>query len=194
MLGKRMEDHLRFAVCFWHTFCWPGSDVFGAGTFGRPWHAGPKTRRGRAKREAAFDFVEKLDVPFYCFHDVDVMADAATPRRAPRNFAEAVDHLEEAGGERPQAAVGHRQPVQPSALHGRRRDQSRPRSLCLGGDAGARLPRRDQRLGGANYVLWGGREGYDTILNTELARAGNLGRFLAWSSITSTGSASRARS
>ena len=77
VLGKRMEDHLRFAVCFWHTFCWPGSDVFGAGTFRRPWHAGPNNAAAaKAKREAALAFVEKLDVSYYTFHDADVMADA----------------------------------------------------------------------------------------------------------------------
>src|SRR5438094_9938601 len=77
VVGKRMEDHLRFAVCFWHSFCWPGSDIFGAGTFKRPWHAGPNdAASAKAKREAGLAFVEKLDVPFYCFHDVDVMADA----------------------------------------------------------------------------------------------------------------------
>src|SRR5438034_6077442 len=77
VLGKRMEDHLRFAVCFWHTFCWPGSDVFGAGTFNRPWHRGANDSAAAAeKREVAFDFFTRLDIPFYCFHDVDVMAEA----------------------------------------------------------------------------------------------------------------------
>jgi xylose isomerase len=96
VLGKRMEDHLRFAVCFWHTFCWPGSDVFGGGTFNRPWHAGPNDAgSARAKREAALAFVEKLDLPFYCFHDVDVMAEAEDAAGFRSSFAEAVDHLEE---------------------------------------------------------------------------------------------------
>ena len=96
VLGKRMEDHLRFAVCFWHTFCWPGSDVFGGGTFRRPWHAGPNdSTAARAKRDAALAFVEKLDLPFYCFHDVDVMADANDIGAFRKSFAEAVDHLEE---------------------------------------------------------------------------------------------------
>ena len=95
VLGKRMEEHLRFAVCFWHTFCWPGSDVFGAGTFSRPWHAGPNdAQHAKLKRESALAFIEKLDVPFYCFHDVDVMADASDVKSFRRSFAEAVDHLE----------------------------------------------------------------------------------------------------
>src|SRR5215468_8352476 len=85
VLGKRMEDHLRFAVCFWHSFCWPGSDVFGAGTFNRPWHKRSNDSEAAAlKRATALGFVEKLDIPFYTFHDVDVMAeahDAASHRR-----------------------------------------------------------------------------------------------------------------
>ncbi|MFM6832570.1 MAG: xylose isomerase, partial [Novosphingobium sp.] len=100
ILGKRMEDHLRFAVCMWHTFCWPGSDVFGAGTFTRPWLQGPMdAKNAKAKREAALAFVEKLDLPFYCFHDVDVMADAEGIGAFRKSFAEAVDHLEELQGQ-----------------------------------------------------------------------------------------------
>jgi xylose isomerase len=92
VLGKRMEEHLRFAVCFWHTFCWPGSDVFGGGTFNRPWHAGPNdATRARAKREAALSFVEKLDLPFYCFHDVDVMADANDATAFRSSFAACIE-------------------------------------------------------------------------------------------------------
>ncbi len=95
VLGKTMEEHLRFAACFWHTFCWPGSDVFGGGTFNRPWHAGANDSAAAAqKREVAFDFFSKLDVPYYCFHDVDVMADAQGVAEHRRYFAEAVDHLE----------------------------------------------------------------------------------------------------
>ena len=79
VLGKRMEDHLRFAVCFWHSFCWNGFDVFGAGTFNRPWHAGANDAdAARFKRAVAFDFFNKLDLPFYAFHDVDVMAATET--------------------------------------------------------------------------------------------------------------------
>ena len=77
VLGKRMEDHLRFAACFWHSFCWTGSDVFGGGTFNRPWHRGANDSAAAAqKRTIAFEFFRKLDIPYYCFHDVDVMAQA----------------------------------------------------------------------------------------------------------------------
>lgn len=181
VFDKRMEDYLRFAVCFWHTFCWPGSDVFGAGTFNRPWLQGPQDEAAaRAKREAALSFVEKLDLPFYCFHDIDVMAPAESIGDFRKSFALAVDHLEEL-----QAQHGRK------LLWGTANLFSHPRYLA--GAATSPRPEvyawaasqvRDaleatHRLGGANYVLWGGREGYDTILNTNLAvEQENFGRFL----------------
>lgn len=181
VMGKRMEDHLRFAVCMWHTFCWPGSDVFGGGTFQRPWLAGPNdAAAAKAKREAALAFVEKLDLPFYCFHDVDVMADATSLGEFRSSFAAAVDHLEEL-----QAAYGRQ------LLWGTANLFSHPRYMAGAATnpdpevyAWAASQVRDcleatHRLGGANYVLWGGREGYDTILNTDLAtEQANFGRFL----------------
>ncbi|HEX7750872.1 MAG TPA: xylose isomerase [Novosphingobium sp.] len=182
ILGKRMEDHLRFAVCFWHTFCWPGSDVFGGATFRRPWHAGPNdAAHARAKREAALAFVEKLDVPFYCFHDVDVMAEAEDVHGFRASFAEAADHLEEL-----QARHGRK------LLWGTANLFSHPRYMAGAATnpdpevyAWGAMQVRDcleatHRLGGANYVLWGGREGYDTILNTEIGiEQENFGRFLS---------------
>ena len=182
VMGKRMEDHLRFAVCMWHTFCWPGSDVFGAGTFDRPWLNGPmNAANARAKREAALAFVEKLDVPFYCFHDVDVMADADDAASFRASFAEAVDHLEEL-----QARHGRKLLWGTANLFGHPRYMA---GAATNPDpevyAWAALQVRDaleatHRLGGANYVLWGGREGYDTILNTEIGiEQENFGRFLS---------------
>ncbi len=182
VLGKRMEDHLRFAVCFWHTFCWPGSDVFGAGTFNRPWHAGSNDPTAAAvKREAAFDFFSKLDVPFYCFHDVDVMAQAEGVADHRAKLAEAVDDLE-----RLQAATGRK------LLWGTANLFSHPRYAAGAATnpdpevyAFAAMQVREvleatHRLGGANYVLWGGREGYETVLNTDLkCEMDNFGRFLS---------------
>ena len=181
VLGKRMEDYLRFAVCFWHTFCWPGSDVFGAGTFRRPWLQGPQDEAAaRAKREAALAFVEKLDLPYYCFHDVDVMAPAENIAEFRASFARAVDHLEEL-----QTQHGRK------LLWGTANLFSHPRYMAGGATnpdpevyAWGASQVRDaleatHRLGGQNYVLWGGREGYDTILNTDLGvEQANFGRFL----------------
>ncbi|HQS71431.1 MAG TPA: xylose isomerase, partial [Novosphingobium sp.] len=182
VFGKRMEDYLRFAVCMWHTFCWPGSDVFGAGTFDRPWLNGPQDESAaRAKREAALAFVEKLDLPFYCFHDVDVMAPAESIGEFRASFARAVDHLEEL-----QAAHGRQLLWGTANLFGHPRylagaaTSPRPEVYAWGASQVRDALEATHRLGGANYVLWGGREGYDTILNTDLAvEQANFGRFLS---------------
>ena len=182
VLGKRMEDHLRWAVCYWHSFNWPGSDVFGAGTFERPWQPGqPVTpERAATKLDAAFDFFSRLGAPYFCFHDVDAMADFGTP-------AEYVANLETivAAMERKIVDTGVR------LLWGTANLFGHPRYAAGGATnpdpevfAWAALQVRSMleathRLGGANYVLWGGREGYDTILNTDLAREmDQLGRFM----------------
>ena len=97
VLGKRMEDHLRFAACYWHTFCWNGFDVFGYdGSFQRPWHkmADPM-EAARAKAEVAFEFFSKLGVPYYCFHDFDVAPEGATPRESTDRLRRMVDVLGE---------------------------------------------------------------------------------------------------
>ena len=182
VFGKTMEEYLRFAVCMWHTFCWPGSDVFGAGTFQRPWLANPDATQAAAqKRETALGFVQKLDLPFYCFHDVDVMEPATDVASYQRNFATAVDHLEALQGQ-----TGRK------LLWGTANLFSDPRYAAGAATspdpeiyAWAALQVRSaldatKRLGGANYVLWGGREGYETLTNTDLKRElDNFGRFLA---------------
>jgi xylose isomerase len=181
VLGKRMEDHLRFAVCMWHSFCWQGSDVFGPGTFHRPWQAHAHTTEAAAmKREVAFDFVQRLGVPFYCFHDVDVMEEGKTVTEYQKHFATAVDHLEELQGK-----------TGVKLLWGTANLFSDPRYMA--GAATSPFPEvyawgamqvraaleATHRLGGANYVLWGGREGYETLHNTDLKRElDNFGRFL----------------
>lgn len=181
VLGKRMEDHLRFAVCFWHTFSWAGHDIFGAGTFGRPWLAGVMDSAAAAtKRAEGFDFIKKLGVPFYCFHDVDVMAIAADAAEHTKYLAEAVDDLE-----RLQRETGIK------LLWGTANLFSHPRFAAGGATnpnpevyAFAAMQVRQaleatKRLGGSNYVLWGGREGYETLLNTNLKKElDQLGRFL----------------
>ncbi len=182
VFGKRMEDYLRFAVCFWHTFCWPGSDVFGAGSFERPWLAAPQDEAAaRAKREAALSFVAKLDLPFYCFHDVDVMAPADRIGGFRDSFARAVDHLEELQGR-----YGRRLLWGTANLFGHPRYMAGaatspdPQVYAWAASQVRDALEATLRLGGANYVLWGGREGYDTLLNTNLAtEQENFGRFLA---------------
>jgi xylose isomerase len=183
VLGKRMEDHLRIAVCLWHSFNWPGSDVFGSGTFDRPW-LDPRLDpmiAARAKLDAAFEFIAKLGVPFFCFHDRDIAPEG-------RTFAESQANLE-AMVER--AAV-NMQRTGVKLLWGTANLFSHPRYAAGAATnpdpqvfayAAAQVKsmlEATKRLGGANYVLWGGREGYETLLNTDLAREeAQLARFLS---------------
>lgn len=93
VLGKRMEEHLRFAACYWHTFCWNGADMFGVGAFNRPWQQpGEALALAKRKADVAFEFFHKLHVPFYCFHDVDV-SEGASLKEYINNFAQMVDVL-----------------------------------------------------------------------------------------------------
>ncbi len=182
VLGKSIAEHLRVAVCYWHTFAWPGADIFGEGVFDRPWKPGTPATQELAELKAlnAFTFFERLGAPFYCFHDVDAMADSPTPKAYVANLDQAVDML---GGQQERTGV--------KLLWGTANLFSNRRYMAGGATnpdpevvAWASLQVRGMleathKLGGANYVLWGGREGYDTILNTNLRQElDQLGRFL----------------
>ncbi len=182
VLGKRMEDWLRFAVCYWHSFNWPGVDMFGGGTLPRPWLGTPVTQAmAEEKLEAAFDFLARLGAPYFTFHDVDVMATAATPREHAANLRRIEEKI---------AAKMASSGVK--LLWGTANLFSHPR--YAGGAATSPDPEvyawaatqvrwcleTTHRLGGGNYVLWGGREGYDSLLNTDLRRElDQYGRFLS---------------
>jgi len=181
VLGKRMEEHLRFAACYWHNFVWTGLDPFGGATFERPWfQGGSPMELARLKADAAFEFFAKLGVPYYCFHDRDVAPEGATPRESHDNFLRMVDVL----GEKQQAS-GVKLLWGTANLFSHRRFMSgaasNPDPALF---AMAALQVRDAmdatlKLGGENYVLWGGREGYETLLNTRLGQElDQLGRFL----------------
>nr|WP_321509859.1 xylose isomerase [uncultured Celeribacter sp.] len=168
--GKRMEDHLRFAVAYWHSFAYEGGDPFGGRTYDRPWF-GDSMADAKLKADVAFELFGLLNAPFFCFHDADVRPEGKTFAESKRNLEEIVDYF---------AA---------------KMEQSRTRLLW--GTANLFTNRRfmagaatnpdpdvfaysaatikscmdaTMKLGGANYVLWGGREGYETLLNTDLGR------------------------
>lgn len=173
VFGKRMEDHLRWSVSYWHSFNWPGSDVFGAGTFERPWSPGqPVTReRARIKADAAFDFMSRLGSPFFCFHDVDAMPDFNSPGSYTAALAETVDLMEAKIAE-----TGVRLLWGTANLFGHPRyaagasTNPDPAVFAWAAHQVRSMLEATHRLDGANYVLWGGREGYDTILNTDVGR------------------------
>ena len=181
VLGKRMEDHLRFAVCFWHTFSWAGHDIFGAGTFQRPWLSGVMDSAAAAtKRAEGFDFIKKLGVPFYCFHDVDVMAVAADAKEHTQYLAEAVDDLERLQGETGIKLLwGTANLFSHPRFHAGGATNPNPEVHAFAAMQVRQALDATKRLGGSNYVLWGGREGYETLLNTNLKQElDQLGRFL----------------
>jgi xylose isomerase len=87
VMGKTLEEHLRFAICYWHTFCWPGGDPFGGQTLMRPWlAAGDEMALAEQKLRAAFEFFEKMGAPFFCFHDVDIAPEGKTLAESNRNL------------------------------------------------------------------------------------------------------------
>ncbi len=182
VLGKRMEDHLRPGVCFWHSFAWPGIDMFGAGTLDRPWASdvGDPMAAARQKMAVAFEFFEKLGAPYYCFHDRDVAPEGDS-------FAAFRANLDTLADE----AAAYQERTGVRLLWGTANLFTHPRyqaGAATNPDpevfayAAAQVKHMlevTHRLGGENYVLWGGREGYDTLLNTDLRREGDQSaRFL----------------
>lgn len=183
VVGERtMAEHLRFAVCYWHSFNWSGFDIFGAGTLDRPWLEAPGDQlvHAKTKMAAAFEFFDKLGVPFYCFHDRDIAPEGAS-------FAESCALLDEMIDE----AAAHMERTGTRLLWGTANLFSNPRFaagaatspdpevFAYAAGQVAHCLEATHRLGGENYVLWGGREGYETLLNTDLRRElDQLGRFL----------------
>ena len=182
VLGKRMEDHLRIAVCYWHSFAWPGSDVFGEGTFDRPWlqPTDDPITAARQRMDAAFEFFTKLGVPFFCFHDVDIAPTGKTFSESARNLETMVDYAEEKMIETGVDLLwgtanlfGHPRYAAGAATN------PDPAVFAYAAAQVKHALEATHRLGGFNYVLWGGREGYETLLNTDLKReAEQLARFL----------------
>ncbi|MBO1026010.1 xylose isomerase [Ochrobactrum sp. SD129] len=179
VLGKRLEDHLRFAVAYWHTFAWEGGDPFGGRTFDRPWYK-DGLEAAKLKADVAFEFFSLLGAPFYCFHDADVRPEG-------NNFAENTKNLEAIVDifERKQAETGIKLLWGTANLFSHRRYMSGaatnpdPEVFSFAAATVKTCLDATKRLGGDNYVLWGGREGYETLLNTDLTRElDNMGRFL----------------
>ena len=180
VLGKTMKEHLRFAACYWHNFCWDGADVFGQGTFGRPWLK-PMDAMQAAKQKAdvAFDFFSKLNIPYYCFHDVDVAPEGDSIQDYINNFSAIVDVLEQK-----QSETGLKLLWGTANLFSNPRyaaggaSNPNPEVFTYGATQVCHAMNATKRLGGENYVLWGGREGYETLLNTDLKHEREqLGRF-----------------
>ncbi len=179
VMGKRMEDHLRFAVCYWHNFVWPGLDPFGGQTFDRPWF-GNTLDQAKQKADVAFDMFTLLRSPFYCFHDADVRPEGDSFAENTSNLNAIADYFEEK-----QAETGVKLLWGTANLFSHRRYMAGaatnpdPDVFAFAAATVKTCIDVTHRLGGENYVLWGGREGYETLLNTNIGQElDQMGRFL----------------
>ena len=179
--GKTVSEHMRFSIAYWHAFRGVGSDPFGPGTIQRPWEKGKDPLSvALVRMDAAFEFFQKIRSPFWCFHDRDIAPEGKTLAESNRNLDKVVAHAKAL-----QKATGVR------LLWGTANLFSNPRFMCGAATnpdahvvayAAAQVKKAMEvtlELGGENYVFWGGREGYETLLNTDLKREqDHLGRFL----------------
>ncbi len=181
VLGKTMAEHLRFSVCYWHTFKGLGADPFGPGTMIRPWN---ESSCPMAMAEdtlcAAFEFFTKLGVGFWCFHDLDIAPEADTLAETNKRFDKMVKLARKL-----QRDTGVKLLWGTSNLFANRRFMSgaatnpSPAVFAYAASQVKRAMDATKSLGGAGYVFWGGREGYETLLNTDMGRElDHLGRFL----------------
>ncbi|MDD3840481.1 MAG: xylose isomerase [Clostridia bacterium] len=179
--GKKMKDHLRFAVAYWHTYVARGADPFGTGTAIRPWDdISDPMELAKAKVEANFEFCEKLGVPYFCFHDRDIAPEGDTLRETNKRLDEIVALIKDYMSTSPVKllwgtanAFGH-----PRYVHG----AATSCNADVFAYAAAQVKKAmeiTKELGGQNYVFWGGREGYETLLNTDVKlELDNFARFL----------------
>ena len=179
--GKSMKEHMRFAVAYWHTFCGTGADPFGGGPQLLPWLEGPDAdTRAKNKMDAAFEFISKVGAPYYCFHDMDLVEEGDSLSESSRRLEAIVEYAKEK-----QAASGVK------LLWGTANLFSNARYMNGAGTnpdfgtvayAGAQLKNAIDAtiaLGGENYVFWGGREGYMSLLNTDMKKElDHFGQFL----------------
>ncbi len=179
--GKSMRDYLRFAVCYWHTFCGTGNDPFGPGTKAFPWDVDKSPlKAAHDKMDAAFEFISKIDAPFWCFHDIDMSPEGKSVREYEKNLKIMTDYAKQK-----QDASGAK------LLWGTANVFSNPRymngastnpNFSVVAHAGLQVMNAIDAtiaLGGEGYVFWGGREGYMSLLNTNVKREiDHLGRFL----------------
>jgi len=181
IFGKSMKDNLRFATCYWHTFTWPGLDPFGGPTLERPWmKAGDPLKMAELKLNEAFDFFSKIKTPFFCFHDRDISPEGQTYKETQKNFFHIIGLMEKKMQDTDMKllwgtanAFSHKRYMSGASTN------PDPEVFAYKAAQVKDCMDATMRLGGENYVLWGGREGYETILNTNIGlEMDNLKRFL----------------
>ncbi|KAJ57030.1 xylose isomerase [Actibacterium mucosum KCTC 23349] len=180
VMGKTMAEHLRFAIAYWHSFAWEGGDPFGGQTFERPWYPQDDMARAKLKADVAFEMFEILGAPFYCWHDADVRPEQGNFADNLSTLNEMVDYF----GEK-QEATGINLLWGTANMFSHRRWMSGastnpdPDVFAFAAATVKSCMDATMKLGGQNYVLWGGREGYETLINTDMgAELDHMGRFL----------------
>ncbi len=181
VLGKTLRDHLRFAVAYWHSFAWEGGDPFGGQTFERPWHPQDDMGRAKLKADVAFEMFDLLGVPYFCWHDADLRPEQGNYRDNLATLDEITDYI----GEKMQGrdvgvlwgtanAFSHRRFMSGASTN------PDPDVFAFAAATVKGCLDATHKLRGENYVLWGGREGYETLLNTDLGQElDHMGRFLS---------------
>lgn len=179
--GKTMKEHFKFAIAYWHSFCGTGGDPFGPGTIVHPWDANPDPiQRAKDKMDAAFEFISKIGVDYYCFHDIDLIDEGDSLAEYEKRMQIITDYAQE-----------HQKASGIKLLWGTANVFSNPRYmngastnpnfdvLAFAGTQVKNAIDATIKLGGENYVFWGGREGYMSLLNTDMKREkDHLARFL----------------
>lgn len=179
--GKSLKEHFKFSIAYWHTFCATGADPFGPGTMERPWDANPDAvQRAKDKMDAAFEFITKIGAPYYCFHDIDLIDEGNSLSEYENRMQIITDYAKQK-----QSETGVK------LLWGTANVFSNPRYMNGASTnpdfnvvtwAGTQVKNAIDatiKLNGENYVFWGGREGYMSLLNTDMKReTEHLGRFL----------------
>ena len=181
ILGKSMKDHLRFATCYWHTFTWPGLDPFGGPTFDRPWmQSGDSLELAELKLDAAFDFFNKIKTPYFCFHDRDISPEGNSYAETQNFFFHISDIMQKKMEETGMKLLwGTANAFSNKRYMGGASTNPDPEVFAYKAAQVKDCMDITKKLGGENYVLWGGREGYETILNTNMSlEMENLRRFL----------------
>ena len=177
--NKRMEDHLRFAACYWHNFVWPGTDPFGGDTFERPWF-GNTIKHAKLKADIAFEMFSILNIPYFCFHDHDVRPEGTGFKENTSNLNEMVDYFQLKMEECKVKLLwgtanlfSHKRYMAGAATN------PDPEIFAFAAATVKSCIDATHQLKGENYVLWGGREGYETLLNTDIkSEINQLGTFL----------------
>ena len=178
--GKRMEDHIRPAVAYWHTFAWEGGDPFGGRSFDRPWYHGSPMDAAKLKADVAFEFFDLLDIPFFCFHDADVAPEGDSLKDSIKNLRTITDiFAKKMQSQRTKLLWGTANMFSNRRYMAGASTNPDPDVFAYAAGQVKNMLEITHELGGANYVLWGGREGYETLLNTRMKdELDHMGRFL----------------